>query len=903
MSSFPVDGTASLADQLAQCQLALTAAQAQIAALQQEADGSDQPGATAFVQQLPTAGWLLSADGRTQALNQAFRTLLGCAAEPPLPRGPQPAGADTSFIAEAFEDPAAFRAWLRTTHRAGTTSLHQAFALADGRVVELDYLVLESTSGEHLIVGRDITERHQHLAQLRTRAHLLEQHPQPVVQLSSRGEVRYANRAAAALLAAAPDALQREAGPRLLRVGRRAWHSGQPQELILAGHSYRVAAVAGPEEEALAVYLTAAPRQQSQEENFYESILAHVPAGVIAFDAQHRYLYANPVVEPDPALRAWLIGKNNFESCARRGRPRAMAERRQALFEQALRERQEVTWEETLWYPQLGKRHHLRRFRPLFAADGSLRMVLSLGIDITERQQAEAALREHQYLVQQIVDTIPNLLCVINPANEVVFANAAFRQFFQSRGFNRPKHPDHQRDFDQFCAWNRQVLETGQVFRREISLTAEDGEVRYFQTDKRPLQRADGRLEVLTLHTDITARVAAEQEAQQAKQQAEENAQAKEMFLSRMSHEIRTPLNGVLGMALLLEKTSLTAQQQGYLTTMQQAGHQLLLLINDVLDLTKITSRPLPLAQAPFDVLSTLRGAQQTVGALATLKGLPVTIEADALSGLSLVGDAARLHQVLLNLLGNAIKFTEQGGIQLGATVVRGAPEDVTIRFWVQDTGIGIAAEEQEAIFEAFSQVNAVPFSALGGTGLGLAISDQLVRQMGSVLRLSSTPGEGSTFFFGLTLPRSEPTAAPLPAEPPRASYEELRGLHILLAEDNLVNQWITRVILEQRGVVVDVVAHGVAALEALEAQPYDAAVLDIQMPGLSGLEVTRAFRQRRSLPHVNLPIIALTANAFEADQATYLAAGMNGCVTKPFAEEELCQLLLRLTRPQPAAE
>ncbi len=169
---------------------------------------------------------------------------------------------------------------------------------------------------------------------------------------------------------------------------------------------------------------------------------------------------------------------------------------------------------------------------------------------------------------------------------------------------------------------------------------------------------------------------------------------------------------------------------------------------------------------------------------------------------------------------------------------------------------------------------------------------------MGGVLRLSSTLHEGSTFFFVLTLPRSEDTTTLVPAEPPKASYAALRGLRVLLAEDNLINQWITRVILEQRGVVVDVVDSGVAALAALEAQPYDAAVLDIQMPGMSGLEVTRAFRQLPNPTRTTMPIIALTANAFEADQATYLAAGMNGCVTKPFAEDDLCLLLLQLTQP-----
>jgi CheY-like chemotaxis protein len=260
------------------------------------------------------------------------------------------------------------------------------------------------------------------------------------------------------------------------------------------------------------------------------------------------------------------------------------------------------------------------------------------------------------------------------------------------------------------------------------------------------------------------------------------------------------------------------------------------------------------------------------------------------------VGDAYRLHQVLLNLLSNAIKFTEQGHVRLGAEVRRDTPQELVLRFWVEDSGIGIAPEEQAHIFDAFSQASAETSLRFGGTGLGLAISQQLVEQMGGTLRLSSASGAGTTFSLQLALPRAPEPAVLLAPAPPDASYEALHGLRVLLAEDNLVNQRIAVAVLEYWGVRVHAVANGTEALAQLQAHPFDAALLDIRMPGLSGVEVTQAIRRHPDPARANLPIIALTANAFAADRAIYLAAGMNACLTKPYEETALCQLLLDLT-------
>jgi CheY-like chemotaxis protein/two-component sensor histidine kinase len=329
---------------------------------------------------------------------------------------------------------------------------------------------------------------------------------------------------------------------------------------------------------------------------------------------------------------------------------------------------------------------------------------------------------------------------------------------------------------------------------------------------------------------------------------------------------------------------------------MQHAGRHLLALLNDVLDMAKITTQHLELDYAPFDLAVALHGAGQTVAALAEQKSLTLIVEPLQVASPRVLGDAYRLHQVLLNLLSNAIKFTETGSVRLGANVLRDEPHQLVLRFWVEDTGIGIMPNQQEHIFEAFTQASAETSSRFGGTGLGLSISQQLVSQMGGVLRLCSEPGIGTTFAFQLALSRPDETTTAQQLASPEASCESLRGLKVLLAEDNLVNQWIAVVVLEQWGMQVQAVDNGLDALAYLSEHTYDLAILDIKMPGLSGVEVTIAIRQHPDAVRAAIPIIALTANAFQADRAGYLAAGMNACLTKPYEEADLCQLLLQLT-------
>lgn len=389
----------------------------------------------------------------------------------------------------------------------------------------------------------------------------------------------------------------------------------------------------------------------------------------------------------------------------------------------------------------------------------------------------------------------------------------------------------------------------------------------------------------------ITERVQAERELRRAKREAEANARAKENFLANMSHEIRTPMNGVLGMAGLLAKTPLDAQQRQYLDTILTSGRNLLAVLNDVLDMAKISAGKLELEHIPFDLSKSIRTAAQTLAYRAAEKNLIFDIQPLSLSEPVVLSDPYRLNQVLLNLLSNAIKFTERGSVTLGSDVLRDTATAVTVRFWVRDTGIGIPAEKQEQIFENFTQAYADTSRRFGGTGLGLTISRSLVQQLGGELELSSTPGQGTWFAFTLTLPKApDQQAPPLPAAP---DYNRLRGTRVLLAEDSATNRQLTTLILKNWGIAVDSAVNGPDALALFLARDYDVILMDIQMPGMSGLEVTEAIRQSQDPARADIPIIALTANAFRTDRERYLQAGMNDCLTKPFEEADLYQKLV----------
>ena len=390
--------------------------------------------------------------------------------------------------------------------------------------------------------------------------------------------------------------------------------------------------------------------------------------------------------------------------------------------------------------------------------------------------------------------------------------------------------------------------------------------------------------------TDVTERRRAEREMQAARDAAESGARARTEFLAVMSHEIRTPLNAIIGLSGLMQDASLPPEQSAHARLIREAGDHLLALVNDILDFSSLESGRLKLEEATFDPRAEAAAVIELLEPRAVGKGLQIRSEVDGGVPARVVGDPGRLRQVLLNLLDNAVKFTDAGTVSLAARCRPAAAGHVRLEFAVRDSGIGIAGEALGRLFHAFRQVDASTSRRFGGTGLGLAISRLLVERMGGGITVESEPGQGSTFRFDILL-RVAPDAAGA-TTPDAAAPREMPRLRILLAEDNSTNRLVLTHRLQQMGHRTDAVCDGREALEAVQVRPYDLIIMDMMMPGMDGLEATRAIRALPG-PESRLPIIGLTAAAMPEDEAACLEAGMDGYERKPIGTGRLRAAIL----------
>ncbi|MEY4892019.1 MAG: hypothetical protein RIQ34_631 [Bacteroidota bacterium] len=526
-----------------------------------------------------------------------------------------------------------------------------------------------------------------------------------------------------------------------------------------------------------------------------------------------------------------------------------------------------------------------------------------MGIKITQirdRQTRQTEIERQRLFYEQILNNIPADIAVFNKEHRYLFVNPQGIRNPELRAWIINKNDEEYCDYrerpysifqERRAAFN-QAIQTQVQTEWEESLINPSGETENYYRRMFPVVNEQGQVDlVIGYGMNVTAIKQAQAVLQRAKQEAEENAQAKEAFLARVSHELRTPMNGIIGLTDLLLRSELSERQSQYIQLLQQSARSLVAIVNEVLDIEKIGSGKMELHPVVFPLRERMQALLDLCQEPANLRGLELKLHVE--DGLSdcYRGDINRISQIIGNLLSNALKFTDQGSIELKVHCI----DNQTLCFKIIDTGIGIDAESIDRIFEPFVQAASSGQSPRAGTGLGLTICKELANLMGGAIRVQSTLGTGSS--FSLCLPLEAVLEADTVPQALNDNTESgnLIGKRVLLVEDVALNRFLVEAMTAEWGIELEMAENGAEGLKKVRQATYDLVLMDVQMPVMDGVQATRVIRQLSDSSIASIPIVALSANAFDSDRRSYLEAGMNDTLSKPFDSEQLRAVMLRV--------
>ncbi len=636
---------------------------------------------------------------------------------------------------------------------------------------------------------------------------------------------------------------------------------------------------------------------------FRDSVTALVPNNIYIYDIKHKnYVYVNDSfkeflgysIEQVKAMGDVffqdIIHPDDLEFLSRHVRHYETAKKGE-IFEFEIRSKNAAgNWRWMRVRESIFKRNEL----------GETIQIIGVATDVTslhdQNSELEKRIAVRTAQLNSLTEKIPSLVWQTDRSGNGIYVNQRWIDYTGKplgADFGQMIHPE---DHDPCMKMWEQALISKQDFQTEYRLRSKDGEFRWFFVRGVPTLDSNGEvIEWFGTCTDIHDKKMAFEAVHQAKvneDAAKEASKLKSEFLANMSHEIRTPLNGVIGVTALLAQTQLVKKQKEYVDIIRSSGELLLTLLNDILDISKIEAGKLEFENVEFQIFDSIKNVKKTFSYMAEQKGLVLNCDLSSIATLRVSGDPGRLNQVLFNLVSNAIKFTDSGSINIYCQEVFRCGGKVRLRFEIKDTGIGIKKEAMDKMFKSFSQADASTQRRYGGTGLGLSICKNLVERMNGQIGVDSQENKGSNFWFEVDLLLGSDFVELKPEEKVSTQTQILKPARVLIAEDNSVNQLITKTMIENLGYEVDVVRNGKEAVLAVENQFYDLILMDCHMPGVDGYEATRQIRQSKKLKNPKARIIAITANAMVGDSERCFEAGMDDHLAKPISFDNLSNRL-----------